>query len=123
MVDIRVLHGIVDSIWVKKKGNYNNRANIQDYLRLKELIEKQTGFKMSFKDIYKWIAFIHCKANDILPVPNRYFGLFADGSLKIREIEARRHDTPILFSRCQNKILEVIALNGNTINELNTYTN
>jgi DNA polymerase, archaea type len=114
--EYRVLHGIVDSIWIKKKkdGNYNN----VDYLELKESIEQQTGFKISFEGTYKWIAFIHSKANDILPVPNRYFGAFEDGNLKIRGIEARRHDTPIFFSRCQNEILEVMAAGGNTINEV-----
>jgi DNA polymerase elongation subunit (family B) len=40
-----------------------------------------------------------------------------DDNLKIRGIEARRHDTPPLFSRCQNEILEVMA-KGNTINEV-----
>ena len=64
------------------------------------------------------ITFIHSKANDTLPVPNLYFGLFEDGNLKIRGIEARRHDTPILFSRCQNEILKVMATEGNTINEV-----
>jgi DNA polymerase, archaea type len=39
--------------------------------------------------------------------------------LKIRGIEARRHDTPTLFSRCQNEILEIIDADGNnTINEV-----
>jgi DNA polymerase, archaea type len=112
----RVLHGIVDSIWIKKKkdGNYNN----VDYLELKESIEQQTGFKISFEGICKWIAFIHSKVNDILPVPNRYFGIFEDGNLKIRGTEARRHDTPPLFSKCQNEILEVMAAKRNTINEV-----
>jgi DNA polymerase elongation subunit (family B) len=111
-----VLHGIVDSIWIKKRDNCDYTK--VDYLKLKEIVEQQTGFKLSFEGIYKWIAFIHSKANDTLPVPNRYFGLFEDGNLKIRGIEARRHDTPPLFSRCQNEILEVMAANGNTINEL-----
>jgi DNA polymerase-2 len=121
----RVLHGIVDSIWIqkkeKKKDEYVPDGTVEDihnYLKLKESIERETGFKLSFEGTYKWIAFIHSKANNILPVPNRYFGAFADGSLKIRGIEARRHDTPLLFSRCQNEILQVMAANGNNINEL-----
>ena len=121
-----VLHGIVDSMWIQKKKekkrdeNVSDKTveNIQNYLKLKEAIQRETGFKLSFEGIYKWIVFIHSKANDILPVPNRYFGAFSDGSLKIRGIEARRHDTPLLFSRCQNEILEVNAANGNNINEL-----
>jgi len=120
-----VLHGIVDSMWIQKKENKRDESvsdktveNIQKYLKLKEAIQRETGFKLSFEGIYKWIAFIHSKANDILPVPNRYFGAFSDGSLKIRGIEARRHDTPVLFSRCQNEILKVMATDGNTINEV-----
>ncbi len=51
-----------------------------------------------------------------MPVPNRYFGAFEDGNkLKIRGIEARRHDTPL--SKFQNEILEIMAT-GNIINEV-----
>jgi DNA polymerase, archaea type len=82
-------------------------------------IKQQNGFKLSYEGIYKWIAFIHSKANDNLPVPNLYFGVFTDGSLKIRGIEVRRHDTPPLFSICQNEILKVMGT-GNTINEVKT---
>jgi DNA polymerase elongation subunit (family B) len=129
----RVLHGIVDSIWIKKEEHKNNdddgnkltvdkmktkENDKADYLQLKEVIEQQTDFKVSFEGIYKWIAFINSKQNDILPVPNRYFGAFEDGNkLKIRGIEARRHDTPIFFSKFQNEILEIMAT-GNTINEI-----
>jgi DNA polymerase-2 len=121
----RVLHGIVDSIWIQKKRKeeedehaLDKTVDIKKYLKLKESIERETGFKLSFEGIYKWIVFIHSKANDILPVPNRYFGAFSDGSLKIRGIEARRHDIPILFSRCQNEILKIMATDGNSINEI-----
>jgi DNA polymerase-2 len=112
----RVIHGIVDSLWTQKNGSGGNIKD-EDYLQLKGSIENKTGFKISFEGIYKWIAFVHSKRNDVLPVPNRYFGVFEDGSLKIRGIEARRHDTPTLFNRCQNEILEAMA-SGNTINEV-----
>jgi DNA polymerase-2 len=72
---------------------------------------------MSFEGVYKWVAFILSKRNNGLPVPNRYFGAFENGTLKIRGIEARRHDTPAFFSRCQNDILEIMA-KGNSINEV-----
>jgi DNA polymerase, archaea type len=113
----RVLHGIVDSVWMQFKANTNNNNNSNSKelcLSLKKEIEKQTGFKMSFEGIYKWIAFIPSKINDALPVPNRYFGVFEDDSLKIRGLESRRHDTPIFFEKCQNHILQVMAT-GNTI--------
>jgi DNA polymerase-2 len=108
----RVLHGIVDSIWVYRRG-----ATSADYLKLKEEIEQQTGFAISFEGVYNWIAFVHSKGNDQVPVPNRYFGVFEDGSLKIRGIEARRHDTPPFFAKCQQEILMTMAL-GSTIHEV-----
>jgi DNA polymerase-2 len=54
----RVLHGIVDSIWVYRRG-----ATRADYLKLKEAIEQQTGFAISFEGIYKWFAFVHSKSS------------------------------------------------------------
>ena len=65
-----------------------------DCLELKESIEKETGFALTFEGIHKRIAFIHSKQNKILPVPNQYFGVYQDGTVKVRGIEARRHDTP-----------------------------
>ena len=54
--------------------------------------------------------------NPSLPVANRYFGTYRSGELKIRGIEARRHDTPTLFKRCQTEILELLA-KANSIEE------
>jgi len=116
----RVLHGIVDSIWMKfkEKDNYNNNDNDKELCSvLKEVIEKQTGFKVSFEGIYKWIVFVPSKINTTLPVPNRYFGAFEDDSLKIRGLESRRHDTPIFFEKCQNHVLQVMAT-GDTKKEV-----
>jgi DNA polymerase I len=112
----RVLHGIVDSLWIKKKKENNDEKNnsgnnnynyYDDYLTLKNSIEKETGFTVSFEGVYKLIAFTHSKTNRPSTLPNRYFGVFDDGSLKIRGLEARRHDTPILFSKCQSEILKI----------------
>jgi DNA polymerase-2 len=120
----RVLHGIVDSLWVKKnkeKKKYTigeKQEDDDDYLELKESIEKETGFAISFEGIYKWIAFVASKRNDILPVANRYFGAFEEGgSLKIRGIEARRHDTPPFLCKCQEEILQIMA-KGDNIKEV-----
>lgn len=111
----RVLHGIVDSVWMQfKEKNHNNNNSKELCLSLKEDIEKQTGFKVSFEGIYKWIAFVPSKINTALPVPNRYFGAFEGDSLKIRGLELRRHDTPVFFEKCQNHILQVMAT-GNTV--------
>ena len=115
-MDFDVLHGIVDSIWVKKQKN-DNATTKNDYIKLKDTIESNIEFDISFEGIYKWIAFLPSGINSHLPVLNRYFGVFEDGSLKVRGIETRRHDTPQFLSQCQNEILEILA-QGNSISDI-----
>ncbi|MCL4355137.1 MAG: hypothetical protein JRN56_01855 [Nitrososphaerota archaeon] len=102
-----VVHGIVDSLWLWKEG-----AEKGDYLGLKAKLEAKTGFAMSFEGIYKWVAFLPSKSEPGLPALNRYFGAFEDGRLKVRGIEARRHDTPPAFVVCQKAILDILAEAG-----------
>ena len=108
-----VLHGIVDSIWVKKRDDAANN----DYINLKETIKKETGFDVAFEGVYKWIAFLPSEINSNIPVLNRYFGVFEDGTIKTRGIEGRRHDTPDFLVQCQNEILEILA-QGNSIQDI-----
>lgn len=99
-----VVHGIVDSLWVKRKG-----ASRSDYIELGAEIKAKTGFDTTFEGTYKWIAFLPSKPAPGVPVLNRYFGARQDGSLKVRGIEARRHDTPPALVRCQTEILRILA--------------
>jgi len=110
--EFKILHAIVDSIWVQKKNVVNN-----DYKSLKIEIENKTGFPISFEGIYKWIVFVPSKSNTILPVSNRYFGVFEDGTVKMRGIEARRHDTAEFFSNVQQGILNIMS-EANSIKEV-----
>jgi len=99
----KILHGIVDSIWIHKDGATENDYNI-----LRQKIAKETGFDLSL-DVYNWIVFLPSKNNNIVPVPNRYFGAKQNGNVKIRGIEARRHDTPKFFKDCQLEILKLFS--------------
>lgn len=100
----KVIHGIVDCLWVRKES-----ADESDYLKLASEIQAETGFEISFEGVYKWIAFVPSKVTSMLPVLNRYYGAYRNGELKVRGIEARRHDTPLIFSRCQMEILSLLA--------------
>jgi DNA polymerase, archaea type len=108
----KILHAIVDSIWIQKKDIINN-----DYESLKTEIENKTGFPISFEGMYKWIVFVPSKNNTMLPVSNRYFGVFEDGTVKMRGIEARRHDTAEFFSNVQQGILNIMS-EANSIKEV-----
>lgn len=103
----RVMHGIVDSLWLKKEG-----AGEEDYRSAGAAIEAETGFPISFEGVYKWIVFAPSKVDEGVPVLNRYFGAYRGGRLKVRGIEARRHDTPPYFAECQTEVLERLAAAG-----------
>jgi DNA polymerase, archaea type len=109
-----VLHLIIDSLFVKKTPD---GVSHQQYMKLKEEIEKATDFEISYEGEYKWIAFLSSKNNPKVGVSNRYFGCYQDGTIKDRGIETRRHDTPAYFSRFQREILEIMT-RGNSVGEV-----
>jgi DNA polymerase-2 len=99
-----MVHAIVDSMWVKKAG-----ATQSDYKALVEKISRLTDFPLGLEGVYKWIRFCPSKKNSGLGVPNRYFGCFETGELKVRGIELRRHDTPPLFKEFQQELLDCLT--------------
>lgn len=99
------LHAIVDSLWLKKAG-----ATEQDYERLTEAMTKATGLPVGFEGMYRWIGFLPSTKSPTMGVANRYAGVFANGELKIRGVEARRHDTAPFVSKLQRAMLDRLAL-------------
>jgi DNA polymerase-2 len=100
----KLVHGIVDSMWLKKPS-----ATSLEYEELCREIEAQLHFPIGFEGIYKWIVFLNSHTNPHIPVLNRYYGAFQDGKLKLRGIDLRRHDTPEIVSRCQSDMLALFA--------------
>jgi DNA polymerase I len=100
----QVIHGIVDSLWLQKLN-----VTVEDYLDLCREIERETGFPISFKGVYRWIAFLPSKMRSEVPVLNRYFGVFQNGKIKARGVECRRHDTPKIVSKCQEEMLTILS--------------
>jgi DNA polymerase-2 len=100
-----ILHMYVDGMWVHKPG-INTAASVQPLL---QEIKCRTGLPIALEGIYRWVAFLGSRPDSRVPVPNRYFGVFQDGSLKVRGIEARRGDTPSYIVRVQLELLERLA--------------
>lgn len=100
-----LLHIFVDALWIYKPGC----TTVADYDFLLEEISRRTGMMISIDGIYRWIAFLPSRTNDNYPVPNRYFGVFQDGSLKIRGIESRRRDLPPWVVNVQLQMLDCLA--------------
>ena len=100
-----VLHMYVDGLWVKKIG----AAHPADFQELLGQIAARTGLSISLDGIYRWVAFLPSRQDARVPVPNRYFGVFQDGSLKVRGLEARRRDTPAFIAETQMELLRCLA--------------
>jgi DNA polymerase I len=95
-----VLHGIVDSLWITG-GN--------DVAGLQRRIVEATGIPVE-ADRFGWIAFL--PQNDGSGAYTRYFGRQENGTMKIRGIAARRHDTPPYVRSMQEKILSLLQAAG-----------
>ncbi len=60
-------------------------------------------------EFYRWVVFLPSRVDERVPVANRYFGVFQDGSIKVRGIEARRRDTAPFIAETQMALLEILA--------------
>jgi DNA polymerase elongation subunit (family B) len=105
-----LIHGIVDSLWVKKN---HGTADAGEYKALCKDISDETGLQLDFKGIYKWIVFLHSTTDPRLPVLNRYYGLLSDGEMRVRGIEVRKHDTPPLIYNAQMDMIKALSCASN----------
>ena len=103
--DYKILHMYVDGLWVQKPGC----RTPSDFDALLSDIMERTGLPISLDGVYRWVVFLPSRQDARVPVPNRYFGVFQDGTVKVRGIEARRHDTPPYIKETQLKILEILS--------------
>jgi DNA polymerase-2 len=104
-LDCIALQLYVDGLWVKH-AEWKEPKDFQPAL---EAIIENTCLPITLDGVYNWIAFLSSKQDQRVPVPNRYFGVFQDGTIKVRGIEARRRDTPAWAANAQMKLLEHLA--------------
>jgi DNA polymerase elongation subunit (family B) len=100
----RIIHGIVDSLWLKKKDATN-----EDYQNLCNEIREETQIPISFEGRYNWIVFLPSKVHPNVGVLNRYYGVMENGKIKARGLEVRRRDTPPFVYDAQTRMLQVLA--------------
>lgn len=91
-----VLHGIVDCLWVQGSP----------VEKLQERIGIETGLGAE-REHFNWIVFLPLK--DGFGAYNRYYGRLSDGSIKVRGIAARRHDTPDYIRTMQMAMFDVMC--------------
>jgi DNA polymerase elongation subunit (family B) len=97
-----VLHANVDCVWIQGRPGL-------DYEEIRRGIEAHAGAPIGLEGVYKWLRFCPSKTDPLSGVPNRYFGAFTNGELKIRGLAVRRRDTPEIFKKMQTDMLAVLA--------------
>jgi DNA polymerase I len=101
-----VLHGNVDCLWVQGTP----------VTALQERVNRGTGLLTEVEHL-DWIVFL--PQSDGAGAYTRYYGRLPDGSVKVRGIAARRHDTPDYIRKMQAEMLSVMGREG-TIAGLDT---
>ncbi|HUK84417.1 MAG TPA: DNA polymerase domain-containing protein, partial [Candidatus Acidoferrum sp.] len=104
-----VLHGIVDSLWLKKED-----AKLEDYDDLCKEVSNDIGVPLTFEGRYKWIVFLPSKMHPNIGVLNRYYGVMENGKLKVRGLEVRRRDTPRFIYNAQMEMINVFSTANNS---------
>jgi len=107
--DFEVIHGIVDSLWLKKR-----RATVAEYTDLCREVSEKIGVPLNFEGRYKWIVFLPSKMHPNIGVLNRYYGALENGKVKFRGIEVRRRDTPRFVYNAQMEMINVFASANNS---------
>jgi DNA polymerase-2 len=110
----RLLHGIIDCVWLKKPGATQN-----DYEELAREISARVGITISLEGIYNWILFPASKTDPMITTANHYVGWYKHGDLKMRGIEARRRDTPKFIKNMQKAMLDKMPTAKN-VEEIST---
>jgi DNA polymerase II len=101
-----ILHMYVDGLWIQRK----DCTCPEDFQPVLDEITQRTGLPIALDGVYRWVVFLPSHMDSRVPVANRYFGVFQDGTTKVRGIDARRRDTPHWVAETQMALIEYLAL-------------
>jgi len=100
----KVVHGIVDSLWLKKTG-----VSPKEVADLCQEVSRSVDVPLNGEGRYRWIIFLPSKVLEGVPVLNRYYGVFENGEIKMRGVEARRGDTPYFICKAQMEMIKELS--------------
>lgn len=102
-----MVHALTDCAFLHKPGVTRDQA-----VRLCGLVAKEVKVPMDVEGVYRWLVLLPSKTHSTsseVGVPNRYYGKFEDGTLKVRGIEVQRHSTPPFLYDVQQGMLDVLV--------------
>ena len=102
----RVVHGIVDSIWVQAVKD-EQQTPLAD---LAERISEQARVRLEYESEYDWVAFVPMRDSEAGAL-TKYFGRKVDPAegesvYKYRGIECRQRSTPAFVEETQKALIE-----------------
>ncbi|WP_277543493.1 type B DNA-directed DNA polymerase [Haloarcula laminariae] len=101
----RVVHGIVDSIWVTPDPDVDDEDR-EDLEALATEITEAVEIRLEHEAHYDWVAFVPQRESDAGAL-TKYFGKVAGADeFKVRGIEARQRSTPPFIEKIQRDCLE-----------------
>jgi len=101
----RVVHGIVDSIWVTPDPDVDDEDR-EEPRDARDGITERVEIRLEHEDHYDWVAFVPQRESDAGAL-TKYFGKVAgDDDFKIRGIEARQRSTPQFIENVQRDCLD-----------------
>ena len=98
----KVVHGIIDSIWVKKREKKDGSEDVREVC---ERITGKENIRLEYEGEYDWICFCPRRESKGGAL-NRYFGKKKNGEYKFRGIELRQSSTPEYIKECQRAMIE-----------------
>jgi len=101
----RVVHGIVDSIWVTPNPDVDDEDR-ESLEALATEITEAVDIRLEYESHYDWVAFVPQRESDAGAL-TKYFGKVVDeDEFKIRGIEARQRSTPPFIEDVQRECLD-----------------
>ena len=101
----RVVHGIVDSIWVTPNPDVDDDDR-EDLNALATEITECVEIRLEHEARYDWVAFVPQRESNAGAL-TKYFGKIAgEDEFKVRGIEARQRSTPPFIEEVQRSCLE-----------------
>jgi len=101
----RVVHSIVDSIWVTPDPDVDDEDR-EDLKALATAITEEEEIRFEHEAHYDWVAFVPQRESDAGALTKHFGKVAGDDNFKIRGIEARQRSTPPFIEDVQQDCLE-----------------
>lgn len=98
------VHALTDCLVLRNPG-----ATEPQVRKVLQQVEAELKVPMDIEGHYDWVVLLPRSHEPDVGVPNRYYGRFDTGEVKLRGIELRQHRTPPFVASVQQAMLDTLA--------------